>query len=184
MTWRITVHHATGASPRCVTRPRLQLRPAQTPMPGPARSGPRGTRSPGAARSSCAADTAAGNTTPASTNTAPPDRQVPHPRRAAVLRPCHRRRRPTAGQIGRLSAQQLQLATGIRGRKDLEPRESEQGSSHRRRIVIHPGASHARVRLAVITNRGGPGTYLSSSGLRRCVGTRARESQVRCEVPD
>src|SRR6185436_2177104 len=97
------------------------------------------------------------------------------------LRP---RDRPTAWAADQIRGgldEQLELAAGVRGREDLEPGESEQGNAQRRRIVFHPGASHARVRLAVITNREGPGTYLSSSAQRRPVATQAHKSQVRCE---
>jgi hypothetical protein len=102
------------------------------------------------------------------------DWQVPHPARASVLRPRHRAAVRAAHQIGGGLHQQLKLSADVRRGQDVEPGQPEQGSAQRRRIVIQPGASHARNRLVVITNREGPGPYLSSPAQRRRVGTRAR----------
>jgi hypothetical protein len=51
----------------------------------------------------------------------------------------------TTHQIGGGLDQQLQLAASVRGGQDLEPGQPEQGSRHRRRIVIRPrGLSRSR----------------------------------------
>ena len=95
--------------------------------------------------------------TPAQHHRPPADREITYPRRTSVLGPRNGAAGRAADQVGRGQHLQLQLAAGVGYREDLETGESEQGSTHRRRIVIHPGVSHARVRLAVITNREGPG---------------------------
>ena len=87
-----------------------------------------------------------------------------------------------ADHVGGGLHQQFQLAAGICRRGDLEPASPNRAALTDVTTSSIP-ASHARVRLAVITNREGPGTYLSSSAQRRPVATQAHKSQVRCEEP-
>ena len=134
MTWSITVHQAT---PSCAASPRdrgvTARRPARRPTPGPARSGTPAARSPHAARSrSRTSHNGCGQhqtrLTPAEHHRPPPDRQVTHPDRAAVLRPRHRPAARATDQVRGGLHQQLQLAAGIRGREHDEPVQPEQRS--------------------------------------------------------
>ena len=177
MTWRITVHHTTP-SPAAVRDTAASAAPTcSNAHPGPARSAPPAARSPRAARSRSAARTAAaGRPRPASTSTAPPPARRSAgraPRSGGGPSPALPPRNPGNRPGPRWSAPAAPARRRHRQRQDLEPGESEQGSPHRRRIVFHPGAFHARVRLAVITNREGPRDLPQLTCQPRRVGTQA-----------
>ena len=100
---------------------------------------------------------------PAQHHRPPPDRQVTHPDRAAVLRPGNRPAARAADQVrGRLH-QQLELAADLRGRHDDEPVQPEQRSIQPRSTVSHRlGSLHGREHLVVITDREGPRPFTRS----------------------
>ena len=175
MTWRMIVHHATPSAGRGPRHGRVRGADLlERPRPGPlGQPGARrdrlvllGPRPPLAQRVRARPDPL----DPAQHHRPPADRQVPHPRRAAGPSPARPPRRPGSPPGRRWSAPAAPARhrrPRPRGSRTRPARTGQRSPTSYR----HPSRGlHARVRLAVITNREGPGAYLSSPAQRRRVG--------------